>query len=298
MARFELDADKYILGLYRSLRQASFRPSAYRLHIERDPKIRLVAAPAIVDRIVQTALLADIGPVYERGFIDQSYACCSGRGVHRAVLNYLRHTRRYRYRLSLDIRRYFASIDHHILLTLFTHRLRDKDTAALIRDMLRAGSEVYRSPLAIDALGLAAAPLAPNSGLPLGGYLSHWSGGLYLDGLDHFVKRDLKIKAYQRYMDDFTLFHDDWRVLEIAHQYIREWLLAERNLELNGRYHRVQPTAQSSTYLGFRVSRAGLALGPKAKRRLKQRLRDAHDLDPEALTRSLKALKGLALTLG
>lgn len=298
MAHFELDVDQRILDLHRVLSRGDFKPSPYRLHIERDPKIRLVAAPAIVDRIVQNALLTDIAPTFERGFIDHSYACCSGRGVHRAVLHYLANIRRYRYRLSLDIRRYFASIDHRILKTLFAHRLRDEETLRLISGFLKAGGEVYRRPIADKALGLGNDPIPANCGMPLGGYLSHWSGGLYLDGLDHFVKRSLKIKAYQRYMDDFTLFHDDWRVLEKVHSDIMNWLSEQRHLELNSRYHRVQPTAQPSTYLGFRVSRAGLAMGPKAKRRLKQRLRNAHALNPEALTRSLQALRGLALTLG
>ena len=92
MAAFELDADSHVIRLYRSLQQGSYRPAPYHLSVVRDPKTRLIAAPAIVDRIVQQALLSEIGPTYERGFIDQSYACCHGRGPHRAVLKYLSWT--------------------------------------------------------------------------------------------------------------------------------------------------------------------------------------------------------------
>jgi hypothetical protein len=251
-----------------------------------------------VDRIVQNALLSEIGLSYERSFIEQSYACCTGRGPHRAVLQYLNWTRRYRYRLMLDIHRYFASIHHETLYALFACRLRDHKTLDLIARLLASGGAVYQSPLAVKVLGLAADPVPAGCGLPLGGYLSHWSGGLYLDGLDHYVKRTLKIAAYQRYMDDCSLFSDDRAVLEDAREAIREWLWTKRRLTLNPRRLAVQPTAQPSTYLGFRVSRSGLLPGPKAKRRLKQRLRDAEALGTDRLVRSLRAYRGVLLTIG
>lgn len=298
LAAFDLDADTHVVRLHRTLRNGSYRPASYRLSVVRDPKVRLIAAPAIVDRIVQNALIAEIGPTYERGFIDQSYAVRIGRGPHRAVLQYLSWTRCFRYRLSLDVHRYFASIRHDVLYALFARRLRDQRTLDLIGRLLASGGQVYQSALAKEVLGLTEAPLPPGCGLPLGGYLSHWSGGLYLDGLDHYVKRTLKITAYQRYMDDFTLFGDDRAVLEDVREAIREWLRRERQLELNPRRQAVQPTAQSSTYLGFRVSRSGLLPGPKAKRRLKQRLHDAETMGTDRLIRGLRAYRGILLTIG
>ncbi|MDX1655984.1 MAG: reverse transcriptase/maturase family protein, partial [Candidatus Competibacteraceae bacterium] len=285
------------LVLHRDLRDGRFRPSPYRLTVVHDPKTRLIAAPAITDRIVQQALLTDIGPCYERGFIDHSYACCLGRGPQRAVLRYLDWTRRYPFRLSLDIRGYFASIHHDTLLGLFAHRLRDRDTLELIAGLLAAGGQVYRSPLAVAALDQHRHPVPAGCGLPLGGYLSHWSGGLYLDGLDHFVKRTLKIPAYLRYMDDFSLFADNPRRLEQARERIARWLEQERRLHLNPKRQRVMPTTQPSIFLGYRVSRAGLRVGPKAKRRLKRRLHEADSLSTERLVRSLRAYRGMGLTL-
>lgn len=298
LAAFDLDADTHVFRLHRALHDDSYRPASYRLSVVRDPKLRLIAAPAIVDRIVQNALITEIGPTYERGFIDQSYAVRIGRGPHRAVLQYLSWTRRFRYRLSLDVHRYFVSIRHEVLYALLARRLRDQRTLDLIARLLASGGRVYQSALAKEVLGLTEAPLPPGCGLPLGGYLSHWSGGLYLDGLDHYVKRTLKITAYQRYMDDFTLFGDDRAVLEDAREAIREWLRRERQLELNPRRQAVQPTAQSSTYLGFRVSRSGLLPGPKAKRRLRQRLHDAETMGTDRLIRGLRAYRGILLTIG
>jgi hypothetical protein len=301
MAAFDLDADNHLIRLYRALRGGAYRPSPYHLSLVRDPKLRLIAAPAISDRVLQNALLADIGPTYERGFIDQSYACRTGRGPHRAVLQYLGWTRDYRYRLTLDIHHYFATVRHDILYALFEHRLRDARTLKLITQLLEAGGQVYQSPLALETFEMTGDRPPPGCGLSLGGYLSHWSGGLYLDGLDHYVKRTLKIAAYQRYMDDFTLFGNDRVLLEEAREAIREWLRQERQLELNPRRQRVQPTAQPSTYLGFRVSQAGLSPGPKAKRRLKRRLREAEARGVKGLkglVRGLRAYRGVLLTIG
>jgi hypothetical protein len=296
IAAFDLNADKAVFALHRALRSGAYRPSPSHIRLVRDPKLRLVAAPAIRDRIVHTALLNEIAPAYEQGFIDQSYACGTGRGPHRAVLAYLQATRTFRYSLSLDIRRYFASIDHAILMALFAHRLKDEKTLSLLGQTIQTGGQVYQTSFATLVLGGKPVPL--NVGLPLGAHLSHWSGGLYLDGLDHFVKRILKCRCYQRYMDDFTLFHDDPEWLEKARDNIADWLLNERRLTLKDPNSPVLSTRQPKSYLGFRVSPAGLAPGPKAKRRLKQRLKQGIDSTPGQLMRSVKSYRGLMLSIG
>lgn len=297
VAQFDLDADTYICRMHRQLRSAGYRPGPYRVWIIRDPKVRAVAAPSMSDRIVQRALLDEIAPVYERGFVPHSYAVCTGRGVQRAVLAYMKWSRRYRYRLTLDIRRYFLSIRHATLLELFAHRLRDRRTLGLIQSMIAAGGEVYRTGAAIRALGLREDPVSPGRGLPLGGYLSHWAGGLYLDGLDHFVTRTVKIPGYLRYMDDFVLFADDVEALEDARCAVAEWLARERGLAIKPRRDQVQSTRQPSTYLGFRVSRAGVLPGPKARRRLRARLQQVDSMGMERLAMSLQAYRGMMMSV-
>jgi len=297
IAAFDLDADRHLCRLHRELHRGTYRPSSMRLKVVHEPKTRLVAAPEIIDRVVHNALLGDIGPTFERGFIDQSYACCTGRGPHRAVLAYLEHMRRHRFRMGLDVRRYFASVHLETLHQLFARRLRDPRTVALIAELLAAGSQVYRSPLAFKTLKLDRDPLPAGHGLPLGGYLSHWSGGLYLDGLDHFIKRTLKIRAYQRYMDDLSLFDDDPDRLVEVRGAIGEWLRVERRLELKPRRDGAQPNSQPATYLGYRISRAGVLPGSKPKRRLRRSLCRAEALGDERLIRTLRSYRGLLLAM-
>jgi retron-type reverse transcriptase len=182
MAAFDLDADRHLCALQRALAAGHYQPDPWRLRVVHDPKTRLIAAPSIRDRVVHRALLNEIGPYYERGYIEHSYTGGVGRGPHRAVLCYLGWLRRYRYRLCLDIHRYFPSIHHPTLCRLLFRRLRDARCQALIQQLLEAGGAVYRTPLALKVLELDRYPLAENCGLPLGSYLSQWSGTFYLDG--------------------------------------------------------------------------------------------------------------------
>ncbi len=295
VAAFDLDADLEVLALHRDLLTGTYAPSPYRISLVCDPKVRLIAAPALRDRVLHRALLDTIGPVYERGFIDQSFAVCSGRGAHRAALVYLGWMRRFGWRLHLDVRHYFASIDQARLLALFARRLTDRRTLDLLAALLEAGGTVYRHPLARIALDQE---VPAGCGLPLGGYLSHWSGGLYLDGLDHQVKRVLKVPGYLRYMDDFVLFADQPEDLIEAREQIAAWLATERGLVLKDPAVAPMNNRLPAVFLGFRVSRGGLGPGPKALHRLCRRLRQADTLNPDHLARSLLAFRGMWGALG
>lgn len=293
VAAFDLDADREVLRLSRDLLAGRYQPGGYRLHVIRDPKVRLIAAAPVRDRVLQDALVRELAPTYEASFIEDSYASGTGRGPLRAALCYLSFQRRFRFRLSLDVRRYFPSIRHEILQALLFRRLRDGRTRDLLRQLIAAGGAVYQTPLAREVLGLEADPLPPGSGLAIGAYLSQWSGALYLDGLDHYVKRTLKIPGYLRYMDDLALFDDDPRRLAEARGAIAAWLLAERGLTLGQRRLAVVPTDSPAVFVGLRISRGGLAPGPKLRRRLRLRLRAAAARGHARLWRSLQSYRGL-----
>lgn len=295
MARFAIDADRRILRLAKDLGTGRYVPGDCRLMVIRDPKLRLIAAPPVRDRVLHQAILTEIGSIYEASFRPESFACGTERGPQRAALRFLQSMRRFRYRVTLDVRRYFPSVDVEILAGLFARRLRDRPMALLLQRMLNAGTRVYASPLARRVLELDTDPVRTNCGLPLGGYLSHFSGALYLDGLDHFATRELRAAGYQRYMDDICLFGNDRGKLEDQRERLRAWLWRQRRLMLRRGRDAAIVNTQPATYLGYRISRAGVLPGPKAKRRLKQMLRDEHD--PNALTRRLAAFRGHLLAI-
>ena len=291
VARFDLDADQHICALHHALRTARYAPKPCRLRVIREPKTRLIAAAPVSDRVVQQALVTELGPTFERSYIDHSFAGRPERGTHRAVLSYLKWTRMYRFRLSLDIKSYFPSIRHDRLGSLIFRRLRDPQSRRLVAQFLAEGRRVYASPQAARVLGVEPGAWPIDRGLPIGSYFSQWAGALYLDGVDHFIKRALKIGGYQRYMDDLTLFSDDAHQLVDARAQIEAWVDVHRCLALNPKRWHVTPTAQASTYLGYRISRAGIRPSGPAIRRMKARVRVlAGDL--RRLERSLVSYRG------
>jgi hypothetical protein len=293
VAHFDLDCDRHLLALQRDLLAQRYRPSPWRLHAIADPKVRLIAAPAVRDRVVHHAVLQEIGPVFERRYLEQSFAVGHGRGPHRGVLYFLKGQRQYRWRLHLDISAYFLSVNHARLLALLAQRVGDADTLQLLQWIVQSGGAVYHSPLATSILG----ERCPQSGwgLPLGSWFSQWCGNAYLDGLDHFIKRQLRIPGYQRYMDDFVLFANDQSQLLDARAAIATWLQYERALRLNPRHLTVAPTRTPAVFLGYRISRAGITPSRKLRRRLYQRLQAAASRSNTALVRTIRSYRGLLL---
>ncbi len=295
MAAFEVEADRRIVRLSRALRSGAYVARPYRLKVIFDPKKRLICTPSLEDRIVQKALIQEIGPTYERGFHPWSFASGRGRGPHRAVLRALACNRKFAFRWHLDVHRYFLSVHRPTLLALIARRLRDSETVSLVEAQLSEGGRVYETPLAVQALNLADKPRpSADSGIAIGSYLSQWSGALYLDGLDHYATRTLKVSGYQRYMDDLLLFADDRAPLREAREQIEDWLRNERWLVLNRRTA-IESTKAPFEYLGYRISRGGIDATRKLQRRMKQKLRAAADRSPDALERCEDSYRGLLL---
>jgi retron-type reverse transcriptase len=145
--RHDLHAEKILWRLQRQLRGGSYRHGKYRVFKVYDPKQRDVAAAPFTDRIVHHALVRQIEPLFDAGFIYDSYACRVGKGTHAAVLrlqHFLRSAHdRYGefYVLRADIRKFFASIDHGILLKLLGKRIHDAKTLELCQHIIASYQE-------------------------------------------------------------------------------------------------------------------------------------------------------------
>ncbi len=92
--------------------QEIYRPGRYVEIAVNDPKKRIVSAAPFRDRVVHHALCAVVEPIFERGFIDHTYANRNGKGTHRAIERYERYRDKHTHVLRCDIYRYFPAIDH------------------------------------------------------------------------------------------------------------------------------------------------------------------------------------------
>lgn len=252
----------------------------YRFFTVHEPKERLICAASFPERVLQHALMNVCEPVLERFAIPDSYACRTGKGMHRAVRRAQEFSRRHPWHLKLDIRKYFDSIPHEPLLRLLERRIKDK---AVLR-MVAAIVETYDSR---RTDGTEAVPpeagfmegrhpcrpmMRPFRGLPIGNLLSQHLANFYLGHLDHWVKERLQVRGYVRYMDDFILWADDKASLQGHLKAIRKLLAAELQLELKDNIQ-LNRSVRGLPFLGLRVFPHRLTLGPQARRRFVRRLR-------------------------
>lgn len=249
-ARFELNLEKELLRLQRELTEKTYKHGGYRDFFIYDPKMRLISAAPYRDRVVHHALCNVIEPIFDRGFIFDSYACRSSKGTHKAVDRYTEFARKNTYVLKCDIQKYFQSIDHEFLLDAVSRKIKCPDTLWLIRKII--GTRKDRKVVLYFPGDDMFTPVERPKGIPIGNLTSQFFANVYLDGFDHFVKERLKRRYYIRYVDDFVVFgNDKKRLSEIKAQ--TETYLEALRLRLHERKCRVYRVADGVPFLGYRV---------------------------------------------
>lgn len=255
--------------LERGLAQGTWRHGNFDLLELRDPKPRVIARASIEDRVVHTALVEAMLPALERTLTRDAFACRPGLGTHRALLRLLELLRRQRFALHLDVASYFPSVHLGILRGLLERRIADDAFLAVLDRVLEAGRGLYDAPRARRHARMGPDWPPPGRGLPIGAYTSQvLAAHLYLDGLDHFVKRELKVPGYVRYVDDLFLFGDRRADLRAWRAEVAGYLARERDLRLKRPGAPVLSCRGHLDALGHRVERAGIAPRRRALRRL------------------------------
>ena len=136
VAAFLVHLETEVLRLERELLSGTWRPGRYVEIAVRDPKPRTVSAAPFRDRVVHHALCAVIEPLFERGFVFDSYANRTGKGTHRAVARYERFRNRFGHVLRCDLYRYFPTVDHAMLKADLRRRVRCERTLRLIDSVI------------------------------------------------------------------------------------------------------------------------------------------------------------------
>ena len=276
VAAFLAHLEPEVLRLERELLAGTWRPGRYVEIAIRDPKPRMVSAAPFRDRVVHHALCAVIEPLFERGFVFDSYANRTGKGTHRAVARYERFRNRFGHVLRCDLYRYFPAIDHAVLKADLRHRIRCERTLWLIDAVIDGSNPQEPVHLYYPGDDLFT-PFERRRGLPIGNLTSQLFANVHLDGLDHYVKEVLRAPGYLRYVDDFALFHDDPAVLEEWRGRIGAYL-ARRRLSLHPRKTYVAATAEPTTFLGYVLLPNGRRRLPEDNvRRFRNRLRSMGD---------------------
>jgi retron-type reverse transcriptase len=248
---FNHNLENELLRLREELTTETYRPGAYFTFEIYEPKRRMISAAPYRDRVVHHAPCNVIGPIFERTFIDTSYANRVGFGTSRAFDRFRRYIRNSRYVLQCDIYRYFPSIDHAILKSFIRRKIKCHDTLRLI-DLIIDNSNPQEEVTAYFPGDDLFTPHERRRGLPIGNLTSQFFANIYLNGFDHFVKEQLGIRKYLRYVDDFALFGDDPDELATARAAI-EARLAELRLRIHPVKSQLFETRHGGNFVGFRV---------------------------------------------
>jgi RNA-directed DNA polymerase len=249
--RFNENLEQELLTLQKELLEQTYQPGDYRTFRIFEPKPRLISAAPYRDRVIHHGLCNIINPLFEKSFIDDSYANRIGYGSHRALRRFTKFYRSSQYVLQCDIKKYFPSIDHEILKQVIHQKIKCQPTLNLIEKIINNSNEqeqVLDYFIGDDLL----TPLTRRKGLPLGNLTSQLFANLYLNQFDHFVKEELKAKKYLRYVDDFALFSDQLDYLKDAKIKIEEYLSKFR-LKLHSHKSKIIPVKGGVNFLGFRI---------------------------------------------
>jgi retron-type reverse transcriptase len=251
VALFSLNLETELFTLQQQLLDGSYRPSEYRLFTIYERKPRQIAAAPFRDRVVHHALLNIVEPLLDKRFIDDSYACRKNKGVHKAVGRYQQWAKRYHYALKMDIRQYFPCIDHELLKQKLARHIKDPEVLKLFALLIDTAPITDTQPVWFAGDDLTT-PFERAKGLPIGNLTSQFLANLYLDSFDHFIKEQLQIKAYLRYVDDFVVLSDDKAVLHDIKRQIQLQLAKDR-LQLHPNKVHIVPTLLGLDVLGYRV---------------------------------------------
>jgi RNA-directed DNA polymerase len=250
---FEKHFERNLFHLEEEIQNGYYNPGRSIAFIVNKPVKREIFAADFRDRVVHHWLINKLNPLFERIFINDSYACRTGKGTHYGIQrlynfvstcsnNYTTDC----YILRLDVQGFFMHINRQLLydrLKEFVLRNYKGSDQALVLEISR--KIIFNDPAKNctikgskrDWEGL------PNSkslfhspsgcGLPIGNLTSQVFANFYMNPLDHFIRNQLSIRFYGRYVDDFVIVHNDGNCLKSIVPKIRDFLKSELRLELH-----------------------------------------------------------------
>lgn len=228
-----------ILDLHHDLVYHKYEHGGYKAFKVYDPKTRNIHKATVSDRLLHHAIYRQLYSFFDRTFIFDSYSCRLEKGTHKAIVRFnqfflkvSRNNTNTCWVLKGDIRKFFASIDHEILINILKDYISDENIIWLLTKV-------------IDSF-----QAENGKGLPLGNLTSQLFANVYLNEFDRFIKHRIKAKFYIRYADDFVILSDDRAWLENQVPVIKEFLWARLNLEVHPNKLFIKTMSSGVDFLG------------------------------------------------
>jgi len=249
--------DDYAEKINKLLKNQTYKSAPYKIKKIKDgaqKKTRVIYKPRYyTDQIIHWALMQQIQPVIMRGMYYYSCGSIPGRGTshgQKAIRKWLDNDyRNTKYCLKMDIKKFYPSIDNEIMKQKFRRKIKDTKCLWLIDEIIDSAD-----------------------GLPIGNYTSQWFSNFFLEGLDHFIKEELKVKYYIRYVDDLVLLGPNKKKLHKAKREIDDYL-AKIKLRIKGNWQVFKIDCRAIDFLGFRFFRDKTILRKRNALRIRRRIK-------------------------
>lgn len=265
----------YLAGLQYMLKNHLFKTSEYEIFILNEGKKKrdVYKLPFFPDRIAQWAILQVIEPFLVANMTADTYSAIPGKGIQ-PIVNDLRgyyKTKRVdgkkksvwipsifltdeentRYCYKIDLHHYYQSINHEVLKQKFRKVFKDPELLWLldeIADSINTATEEDLIELSLSG----EIEVDPNTGIPIGNYMSQYSGNFYLSSFDHWVKEKLHVKHYYRYMDDVVIFASSKEELHEIHRKVTAYTRDYLHLNIKGNYQIFPTKVRGVDFVGYR----------------------------------------------
>jgi retron-type reverse transcriptase len=264
---FEYHLEQNLLSLHRELTDKIYRHKPYFGFYISDPKVRHIHKATVRDRVVHHALFKMLNPLFESTFIHDSFSCRLGKGNHVGMKRLETMTRKVSknythpcYVLKCDIKKFFDSVDHEILLNLLTKRISCPDTVWLLREVIGSFS--------------ASESLFEKRGLPIGNLTSQLFANVYMNEFDQFMKHELRVKHYARYTDDFVVVADSTDYLESLLPPMTDFLAANLKIEMHPAKTSIRTLRSGVDFLGYIIRPHYRLMRTKTKRRIYRKFKN------------------------
>lgn len=233
MLEFSFFLEENLSKIKEDLKSETYEHGGYKKFIVKDSKKREIKAPRVRDRLVHHALCNLIYPVFDNTFYHYSYACRKGKGNHMAIDDLKRKLKNKGdfFCLKVDISKYFDSVNRCFLFEIIKSKIKDKKALKLIEKVIKSNEK----------------------GIPIGNLTSQLFANIYLNEMDQFIKRELKVKCYFRYMDDFLILKENKKELRIIKKMLEKFLKDDLDLIFNKKVTRIFPNFTGINFLGYSI---------------------------------------------
>jgi len=256
-----------------------------------------------VDRLLHHAIHRVLYPAFDKTFIFDSYSCRNNKGTHKAFqrLTQFAHQISHNYTqpcfaLKLDIKKFFDSVDHEILMDLLRERIADEKLLELLQDIIQSFSSICHAELISASPGEILKQVqddAEGQGIPLGNLTSQLFANVYLDPLDKFAKHKLKAKYYLRYADDFVFLSDNPDELMGYLMEVNQFLKTELKLKIHPDKISLRKLKWGIDYVGYVALPHYQLPRVKTVKRINQKISQSLAVgDVESITKAMPSYLG------